>query len=540
MRLATCIAIAIVVGALPAVPSARQEDSPRDTAKALARKAKRAEKAGHPSEAYVLYSEAAAVAPTNRKYSALMKSIQSDADNEAARHASLPEPADPDAPIPEKFDSLTAREFAAARQPEPPLVLAAKSGRQDFDLSGNARALFDQLAQRFALAVVFDSDYPNGGQTFRFRIPGVDYREALHDLEAVTNSFVTPVSTHLLMVAQDTQPKRQALENTVSISIPIPQATTAQELTEVLQIIRQTMNVEKVAVDNVDKTLVLRDRISRVAPAQALLEQLFSWRPEVLIEVEFLEVSDSDLINYGFNVTNSFQAIALGRLLNNAITAPSGVTNLVTFGGGRTLIGLGVAQAQAMFNETISSARTLFRAQVRATNGQPAEFHVGEKYPIITSAFAGQVDPTQGPVYAPPPVFQYQDLGVQLKITPHVHGMGDVTMAVDTSYQLLTGSAVNGIPIIGRRQLTTEVRLRENEWAVVAGLMNPTKSKAVSGFWGLAQIPILGNLFKQVTTQKQDSHVLIAIKPHLLSLPPDQVLTRDVRVGTETRPFAPL
>ena len=68
--------------------------------------------------------------------------------------------------------------------------------------------------------------------------------------------------------------------------------------------------------------------ISRALPAQALLQQLFSWRPEVMIEVEFLEVSDSDIINYGFNVTNQFPAIYLGQILNNVVEFPSGVTAL--------------------------------------------------------------------------------------------------------------------------------------------------------------------------------------------------------------------
>jgi general secretion pathway protein D len=523
--------------ALAGILCAQQSDSPRDTAKELARKAKRARKAGRNSEAFVFSSEAAALLPGNRKYTGLMKSMQAAADSEVAKRTQEI----PITQLPPHFDSMTAREFADARQPEPPVTLVARAGRQDIDLSGTARALFDQLAQRFALAVVYDSDYPNAGPTLRFRVTAVDYREAFHDLEAVTNSFVTPLSAHLLIVAQDNPNKRNVIEQSVSVSVPIPQATTAQELTEVMQIVRQAFNVEKVAVDTVDNTIVIRDRISRVAPAQALLTQLFAWRPEVLVEVEFLEVADSDLSNYGFNVTNTFQAIPLGTIFHNAITAPTGVTNLLTFGNGKTLIGLGVAQVQALFNETISSATTLFRAQVRAVDGQAATFHVGERYPIVTSQFAGQTSTSASTqTYSPPPVFQYQDLGVQLKITPRINGMGDITLAVETSYQLLTGSAVNGIPIIGRRQLTSQVRLREGEWAVVAGLLNPSESKAVSGFLGLAQIPVLGNLFKQTTTEKDDTHILIAIKPHLLSLSPDQIVTQSVRVGTETRPYAPL
>jgi type II secretory pathway component GspD/PulD (secretin) len=115
-----------------------------------------------------------------------------------------------------------------------------------------------------------------------------------------------------------------------------------------------------------------------------------------------------------------------------------------------------------------------------------------------------------------------------------------VTLAVETSFELLTGQAVNGIPIIGRRQMNNQVRLLDGEWAVVAGLMGKTDSKNQTGFWGLSQIPLIGNLFKQTSKDKEEQHVLIAIRPLLLSLPPDQIVTPRLRVGSETRPFTPL
>ena len=204
-----------------------------------------------------------------------------------------------------------------------------------------------------------------------------------------------------------------------------------------------------------------------------------------MIEVEFLDVSDSDILNYGFNITNQFPAIYLGQIMNNIVSFPSGVSALLSFGGGKTLIGLGVAQVDAMFNQTISSTRNLYRAEVRSVDGLPATFHIGEKYPIITQQYAGSVAAgQQGNVYAPPPSFTFENLGLEVKVTPHVHGDNGVTLAVETTFELLAGSSVNNIPVIGRRQLTTQVRLLDGEWAVVAGLMNPSTSKSQSGFWG--------------------------------------------------------
>jgi general secretion pathway protein D len=538
--------------------SSKSADSPKEEAMALAKKARRAEKAGHSADAYLLYAEASALQRQNAKYRAKMALLQSPAAAEAqappaaallqspgpllTSKEATEGPPDPGvAPDGEVFDSLSAREYADARQLRSPAELRAKLGTQDFNINGNARTLFDRVARSFGLAAIYDGEYPAAGKSIRFQVTEADYRTALHDLEAATGSFVVPLSPSLFMVSQDTPQKRNDLEQSVAISIPVPQVLTTQELTEVAQAVKQVTNVEKMGWDSTDGTIVLRDRASRVLPAQALLQQLFSLRPEVMIDIEFLEVADSDIANYGFNLTNSFQAIYLGRVLNNIVRFPAGVTSLYSFGGGETLIGLTVAQAQAMFNENTSSEKILLRTQLRASQGQAATFHSGEKYPVITAQYAGSVPAgQQGQVYAPPVSFTYEDLGFNLKVTPHIHGKGEATLTIDSSFEVLTGQSLNNLPIIGRRQLTSEVRLQDGEWAIVAGLINPSDSKSVNGFWGLANIPLLGHLFRQVSRTRTNENLLIAIRPRLLSLPPDQAQTPRLRVGTETRPFSPL
>ncbi len=100
---------------------------------------------------------------------------------------------------------------------------------------------------------------------------------------------------------------------------------------------------------------------------------------------------------------------------------------------------------------------------------------------------------------------------------------------------------MNDIPVIARRQLNTQVRLLDGEWAVVGGMLGSTDSKSTSGFWGLDQIPLIGNLFKQTTKDKERENLLIAIRPHLLFAASGS--DRDAEgsgVGTETRPFTPL
>jgi hypothetical protein len=516
-------------------------DSPKEHALALAKKAKRAAKAGHNAEAYLLYSEAAAIQPGNRGYRAHMEVLQTRATKESKPELPPSEAPAIDIPPEDAFDSLTEKEMSQARQLNNIPSLKPKPGTRDFDLNDNARVLFDKVADAFGLETVYDGDYPRTGPATRFRISGVDYREALHDLEAATGSFVIPLSSRLFMVAQDTPAKRNDLEQTLEISVPVPQVLTTQEITEIAQLVRQTTNVEKISWDTANSAIVMRDRVSRVMPAIGILEQLVSYRPEVMIELEFLQVTLSDMESYGFNVTNTFSAVYLGHILNNVVTAPAGVTNLLTFGAGKTLIGLSVAQVQAMFNATIGTSNTLYRAQIRSAAGQPASFHSGQKYPIITSGYAGgSTTASTGTVYAPPPTFTYQNLGLDMKVTPYIHGMTDTTLVIETSFEVLSGSSVNNIPIIGNQSLKSQVGVRDGEWAVIGTILSTSKSKTVSGFWGLAQIPLLGDLFKQTSTDNEQSDVLIGVRTHLLSLPANQIVTRRYRVGSEARPFNPL
>ena len=530
------------------------EDPPSELAAVLVRKAKSAEKSGDLAQAYVYYSQASALQPKNRGYRAAAAALQtrgaaqiksasapvpdiaSMATDPEERHAALPGNA--------LLDSLTARELALGPELSSPPKLNAAPGRHNFDLNLPPRALFDRIAGSFGLQIVFDSDYPPGGEPLRFRITQVDYRAALDALQAATGSFVIPVSSKVIMVAKDTAAKRNDLEQYVTLTVPVPQVLTTQELTEIVQLVRQVSSVEKIGWDTNDDEIVMRDRISRVALAKDLLDELFAYHPEVMIDLELLQVSDSDMINYGFTVTNSFPLVYLGGIQNSVATIPSGFTNLLTFGAGRTLIGVAAAEVQAMFSETFSNSKALYTAMLRSASGQAGVFHIGEKYPIITSGFvAASTTNTSGstsPTYAAPPAISFENLGLELKTTPHVHGADAVSMAIEASYETLSGQSADGIPVIETNKITTDIRLKNEEWVVVAGLIADTNNKSKSGFWGLENIPLIGNLFRQTSIDKEKNNLLIGVRPHILYLGPDENVTRPLRAGSDARPYTPL
>lgn len=145
-----------------------------------------------------------------------------------------------------------------------------------------------------------------------------------------------------------------------------------------------------------------------------------------------------------------------------------------------------------------------------------------------------------GQIYTPPPTFNFEDLGLVMKVTPYVHSLDEVSLEIEAEFKVLGSGSFNGVPVISTRKFQGKVRLRTSEWAVVAGLVSSTQSRNISGIAGLMQIPGLGYALRDNETSKDENNVLIVIKPHVTNLPASEYATRTFWVGTETRPLSPL
>jgi type II secretory pathway component GspD/PulD (secretin) len=341
------------------------------------------------------------------------------------------------------------------------------------------------------------------------------------------------------MAVKDTAQKRTDVDPDVMVVIPIPQTVTVQEAQELARNVQQLMDIKRFGIDTLRRLVLLNGPVSKIRPAQRLFEDLLTYKAQVSVDLEFIEVTHSDALNLGFTLPTTFPVTPLTTVLNNVPSLASGLT-YVLFGGGASAFAIGVASATVTANFNKSTARTLMRTTISSMDGMPATFHVGEKYPVLTSGFFGPASFSGPGAYTPPPSFTFEDLGVVVKITPRIHGMDEVTLDVEAEFKVLAGAAVNGIPIISSRKLVSRVRLKENESAVVAGLMNTSEAISITGVAGLAQIPGLNWLVRQSNKTHDADEVVIVMRPHLLSIPPDEMVTRSVWVGTETRPMRPL
>jgi len=517
----------------------------------LYREARQAEKAGQVARAYLLYSEAAALEPENHLYWARTVALQAGA---ALQSTAMPPPAPAEAaalpadstkaeaaPEPDEpsLPAATAQDLAEARKPLPPTSLNAAPGLKDFNLRANAKTLFQDVAHAYGLDCVFDGDY-QATQMIRFEMDQANYREALHALEAATGSFIVPVSERLFMVVKDTPQKRKEEEPYAAVAVPIPEPTTVQDLTAMVTAVQQACGIQKVAWDSHAGIVVLRDSASKVIAAQHLLQDLLYPRAQIMLDMDFLEVNQSNDLNYGLPLTNAFPLASFSTFMNNVPQLASNIAGMLQVGGGAGLLGIGIANLQLVASLTRSDSRVLLHASARSVDGQAATIHVGQKYPILTAGYFGPASFSGPGAYTPPPSFTFEDLGLSLKATPHVHGVEEVTLTVEAEFKVLAGAASNGIPIISNRSLKSDVTLKMGEWAVVAGLIDDEDARTIAGIPGLARILVIGPLTSNVTHNSSTDRVLILLRPTLLTPPPDNSLTHVYRMGAEARPLTPL
>ena len=332
----------------------------------------RLERSGHFAEAGSLYSRAATLDPSNTMYRLRA---------EAAITLT--------APPKEAAAALSSVELVdlgqtASRTVRPPPELSPEPVRKDFDLRGDARALFEQVARAYGLDCVFDGDY-KPAPNLRFRIEGADWLTAIQSLQPVTGSFVVPLTPRVFLVARDTPQKRTEVEPFVSETVALPQTTTFQEFTQIAAAVQQTMALERFGLDTQRSLVLIRGPISKVTPARVLFEDLLRHHTDVGIDLQVIQVSRQKMLEYGFSLPNTFSFPGVDSITQ----VPVALSKLARIGLRGWVFGVGIAQAQALAQFSEATGRSLLNVNLRGSNGLPITFHVGDRYPVLTTGYFG-------------------------------------------------------------------------------------------------------------------------------------------------------
>lgn len=501
-----------------------------ELADAYYKAAQKAEKAGDLVNAYLLYVRAAELDPHNPAFAQKKTSLRL----QTARSIQTELGPDPAGfgENPSIETDITGRDQRDTRQALPPPKFAGSKEKKSFHLKGDARSIFEQVLQAYGVQAVFEADYQSPPQ-FLFQLDDASFEDALRALEIVSNSFVVPLNPRLALVARDTQAKRNEHMPVVAATIPVAERFSAQDAQEMMTAVQQSLDIRRAQFDPGRHQVVLRAEADKVAAARELFAILSQIRPQVQVDVQFLEVDKTSSLGYGIGLPNQISVVDfLGPM-----TIPAAYSALRRLTGPNTPYGIGIGNATILATLARASATDLLDAQMIALDGQAATLHVGEHYPIASTQYIGSTAGQTGQVYAPPPNIDFVDLGLVMKVTPSMHDDHEITLDVESEFKTLGAvSAVAGIPVINNRSYKGKLRLHEGEWAVIAGLVQHTDSETRTGWPGLIRIPLLGRLFSQNMTEHDSSQVLLVLKPYVLSAPAWDNPTKGIWVGSETRP----
>lgn len=517
LRIVGCALIALVCSA-----------AHDDVAARLAKQAREAQNSGQFVRAYLLYAEAAARQPNNPSYRANRDALTSiaklltkaqienadiSADIKAAEQAHRDE--GPEPPI----QLASARDWERDPELQPLPHLQANAGLATFDLRGDAKSLFPQVASAYGIRAVLDPELMPPRQ-ITFRLENADFLTAMKALTAATHTFLFPISEHDIFVASDTPIKRSELEPQILLTVKLPNAMDQKELIDAAGAVRAVLRMRSIGWDSETRTVLIRDRVTRARAAKSLLEALLLPRGQVSLEVELLTVDSDRSYHYGVSLPTSYQVIDFGHIGHFQSILPSiaNAMSFLAFGGGATLFGVGLADATIFATYSNSFTTHLYDATVVVADGQKAELHVGDKFPIPQTLYTGfqQSAPS---IYNPVPELTLEDLGIVLKVAPHVNGDGDISLDIETEFKELGTLSIDTVPSINQREFKGSVRLREDEWAVLAGINARTQNVTRTGLVGLSQIPGLNQLLSENARDDQGVQMLLVIKPTITRLP---------------------
>ncbi len=437
--------------------------------------------------------------------------------------------------------------------------LEPADGRATFHYSGEVRGLFAELSAAYGVLVQFDDSVKT--RQVRFNVDDIDFLTALKLACRVSKNMWTSLGPHQIFVADDTDANHKQFDRMLLRTFTLPPHSTPQEVQELVNAIKSVLDLKFVATgQNVD-TLEVRGPAPLIDACGKFLDQLGNQRPQVMLDIQVLQIDHQLTRNIGVHIPNTFnlynipaaallaaaggqniqqlinQLIASGGINQAGSTALSGLLAqlggqassifsqpLATFGGGLTFSGLSLDQFTAALSVNESWVRSLSKVGLRASQGTDAKLHLGERYPIQNASYAPiynspQISKVLGnQSYVPPfPSVSYEDLGLSMTAKPTVQGDGSVTLHLELQVRSLTGSSSNGVPVISNREYQGTINLKDGEPAVVAGEISKTDTLALTGIPGLGFMPGLNQLMVNNTKESQSDELMIVITPHVLA-----------------------
>lgn len=369
-----------------------------------------------------------------------------------------------------------------------------------------ARSVYQLIGQLAKLSVTFDPGFRDVPAPLSLQ-RGMSLRAALDALARATSTFFIVTGPSTIMVAPDTPSARREYVEDVVRQFTVQNA----DLKETMDALRIVADARYVAPVTGTNTILVRDTPERMRVIGRFLAAFDKARPEVVVNVEVLEVDRNKLQEYGLQLASPGAAGIDGTAdVNRDGLTLQTLRNL----GQADVLMTNIPALYYRLLKTDSRTRTLANPHVRMTDGTNGTANFGQRVPVPTLRVAPI---TQGGLDIQPQTqFNYESIGVNIGITPRTHANDDVTLVLDIELSSLGAPGFDGLPTFGSRNVKTVIRLRDGETNILAGLIREDERTERQTIPGLGDIPVLGQLFGRNRREAQQTDVVIMLTPHII------------------------
>jgi general secretion pathway protein D len=369
----------------------------------------------------------------------------------------------------------------------------------------SSRDVFTALARFADVSLVFDPTFKETPVTIDLR--NASFEEALAAVAASTGSFYRMVGPRTVTVIPDTPAKRREYEEEVVRTFYLSNA----DVKETIDLLRLVIELRRIAPITGTNAISIKDTPERVQAAGRLITAIDKARAEVVIDVELLEVDRTSLQEFGLQVASPGEVGISGAAdINQSYLTLYDLKNLTP--AGVFLTGFPAIYYRLLRNDT--STRTLANPQLRTSEGVAAQAKFGDRVPVPTTTFSPIA--TGGVNQQPITSFNYENIGVNIDITPRTHHNDDVSLGLKIELSTISGTGYGGLPTFGNREVSTTIRLHDGETTVLAGLIRDDERTVLEGIPGLASIPVVGRLFAKNHKEKQETDIILTLTPHII------------------------
>lgn len=390
------------------------------------------------------------------------------------------------------------------------------------------RQVFELLSRSTGLNFIFDRDVRPDLRTTVF-VKNSSVEDVLRFI-LVTNQLDRKLlSDNTVLVYPNTPVKQRDYQELITKSFYLANtdAKTAANL------IKTLVKTKDMHIDEKLNLVVMRDTVEAVRMAERLIANQDLAEPEVMLEVEVLEVGSNVLYNLGIQYPDQISLSLVGA----AGTAGTlGLTEWLTRNSGLVRLSFTNPLFGINFRNTLGRTNLLANPRIRVKNKDKAKVHIGDKVPVITttSTATGFVSES----------VTYLDVGLKLDVEPAVFLENDVGIKIGLEVSSIVReirSATGTLTYqVGTRNATTSLRLKDGETQVLAGLISDEDRKTATQIPGLGSLPVIGRLFGSHQDTFNKTEIVLLITPRVLrNLARPELRFEEFPSGTEATVGAP-